>query len=186
MCPYGRFSHYLLFVESIFGLAEWGFEKRGCANQWAEYAKCGLYMIRSLAMVKAWLVRGMIVFSFGFLSACQQKSACKVGPSFFCDEFDAISREISPETLSALKSSSRGEIGNTYPTFGMYVRNRFSLWGDNETTRFFRAGGVNHADSMSYVMTVGFVGYLNGEAVDMAALSRELAMQPPPPPPPIP
>lgn len=136
-------------------------------------------------MVKAWLVGGLIVFSVGIFSACQQKPACKGEPSFFCDEFDRISREISPETLSALKSSSRAEIGNTYPTFGMYVRNRFSLWSDNETTRFFRVGGVNHADSMSYVMTVGFVGYLNGEAVDMAPLSRELAM-PSTPPPPIP
>ena len=136
-------------------------------------------------MVKTWLVRGLIVFSFGLVSACQQTSVCKVKPSFFCDEFDDISREIPPETLSALRSSSRSAMGNAYPAVGQYIRNRFSLWDNNETTRFFLSVGVDHADAMSYVMTVGFVDYLNGEVVDMAALSKELTM-PPPPPPPVP
>lgn len=135
-------------------------------------------------MTNTYLVRVLAIILIGLVSACQPASECRVKPSFFCEEFDGIHRELPSEDLVELKSASRGDIGEKHLTFGAYIRNRFSLWDDNETTRFFRNVGVNHADAMSYVMAVGFVGYLKGEAVDMEVLSGELTKLPPPPPPP--
>jgi len=64
--------------------------------------------------------------------------------------------------------------------FGMHLRNLLHLWEQNELTRYFRSVGVDHPDAMSYVLTRGYIAYLNGREVNIPSLAPKL---PPPPPP---
>ena len=116
------------------------------------------------------------------VSACRAETKCRVQPTFFCDEFEALAQKTPPDTLASLKATSKADVVTLHATFGMHVRNSFGLWSENELTAFFRRNEVADPEAMSYVITLGFIGYLNNEAVDMISLSKE-ALKPAPPQP---
>jgi len=127
------------------------------------------------------------------MNACSSgrvdQSNCAVVPATFCDPFATIKNEASPTDISEIQRGSTADINKYHLTLGLFIRNRFELWGDSEVATFFRKNGVSHPDMMSHIMILGFAKYLEGEPVDMVALTKETVVKltpPPPPPPPTP
>ncbi|WP_407353289.1 DUF6794 domain-containing protein [Luteimonas sp. R10] len=113
--------------------------------------------------------------------AAEPDSTCKVDPVIFCEPFEQISAELSPQDKNHLLEAAPRDIILMHHGFGTAIRNRFGLWHDNDLTRFFKSNGVDHPDSMSGPFITGLIGYLEGRNVLM---TEEIKKIPPPPPPP--
>jgi hypothetical protein len=124
---------------------------------------------------------GISVLLGACASAGDKKAQCNVDPAIFCAPFELLSTELSAQDKDRLLQATPTDIILMHHGFGTGIRNRFGLWHGNELTRFFKANGVDHPDSMSGPFITGFIGYLQGQDVVM---TQEIAKLPPPPPPP--
>jgi len=117
------------------------------------------------------------------LAACAStpKKTCQVTPSIFCEPFAELAATLPLSEQQRLLEMRADEYWRLHLGFGMGVRNRFDLWGDNELTAFFRENGVSHPDDMSVPFIGGFVEYLRGGPVDVENAIRIYRLPPPPP-----
>lgn len=119
--------------------------------------------------------------------ACSTRpvASCNVTPAMFCSPFAELAADLSPQDKQQLLQATPDDIVLMHHGFGTGIRNRFGLWQDNELTRFFKANGVDHPDSMLGPFITGFIGYLHGRKVVMTQEIVELPPPPPPPPEPV-
>jgi len=118
--------------------------------------------------------------------AAAPKQSCRVTPRVFCESFAELAQTLPLSEQQKLLEMRADEYWRLHFGFGMGVRNRFNLWGENELTRFFRDNGVDHPDDMSRPFIGGFAEYLRGGPVDMTRAIQRYRLPPPPPPPPSP
>lgn len=124
-----------------------------------------------------------ILVFLGTLVGCQHRAAvkCDVDPEIFCAPFKEVAAEMPDSVKKKLLALPKEEYWKLHFGLGMAVRNRFGLWEDNELTRFFRANGIDHPDSMSGPFIDGYVLYLQGKPVAMKGLLEQHIVPPPPP-----
>ncbi len=124
----------------------------------------------------------------GLLAGCTSSSdtICLVTPDIFCPLYKDWESKLSPEARATLMGIGPDSMSKSSWQFEAGVRHDFGLWGDNETTRFFRAQSIDHPESMSGPVILGFISYLKGQRVDMVEIARPYAHLPTPPPPPPP
>lgn len=131
-------------------------------------------------------MKALIILAAALLTSCGSSPAkqCSVEPAIFCEPFSELAAEMPNSEKEALLAVPADKYWRLHFGFGMGIRNRFDLWGDNEITRFFRRNGIDHPDNMSGPFIGGFAEYLRGGHVDMVRAVGRYRIPPPPPPPP--
>lgn len=118
---------------------------------------------------------------------CSNQKRCCVVPTTFCQVFADVTGRLPAQEIDSIRKSKKIDAVDLQMSFGMELRNTLDLWGENDLTMYFRSHGVEHPEMMSQVLTMAFIDYLKGKAVDMDALTvdarNELLPKPPPPKP---
>ena len=120
---------------------------------------------------------------FLFASGAQKSNhaVCRAKPPMLCNVFAKIDDSLSSKEKETLRDTPASELIKFHFSFGATLRQWFHLWSQNDLTRYFRSLGVSHPEIMSDMLTRAYVQYLNGQEVNLPAMSRA-AMPPPPPP----